>query len=60
MPAFSLSEWEAALLGADPVARADELIDAIPNDGPVNLSAAELRASTRACLTIVSGVSPET
>lgn len=49
MPGFSVAGWEAALLGADPVARVDEFIDALPisDDGTVELSAAELGESAR-------------
>jgi hypothetical protein len=45
MPDFPVAGWEAALLGADPVARVDELIDALPASGEVSF--AELRESTR-------------
>jgi hypothetical protein len=47
MSGFSVAGWEAALLGADPVARVDEFIDGlhISDRGTVELSAAELRES---------------
>ena len=45
MSGFSVAGWEAALLGADPVARVEELIDALP--GSADVSAAELGESTR-------------
>jgi hypothetical protein len=49
MSGFSIAGWEAALLGADPVARVDEFIDALPlsERGTVELSGAELRESAR-------------
>jgi hypothetical protein len=45
MSGFSVAGWEAALLGADPVAGVEELIDALP--GSADVSAAELGESPR-------------